>query len=138
MYRVKPPVKPFTRAVVIPRIKGKRSHAAKRRRRVSLKVRRHAGQRHTLVVFRSARHIYAHILEPGGRTIFGVSTLSKEFHKGKKSTGSVESAGLIGKLVAEKAIERGFRDFVFNRNGYLYHGRVKALAEAARKAGLRF
>ena len=123
---------------MIARIKGKRSHAATRQRRVSLKVRRHAGQRHMLVVFRSARHIYAHVVEPGGRPIFGISTLSKEFHKGKNSSGGVESAKLIGKLVAEKAIERGFREFVFNRNGYLYHGRVKALADAARKAGLRF
>ena len=91
-----------------------------------------------LIVFRSSRHIYAQIMEPGGKTIFGISTLSKEVRSGVKQTGSIEGAKTVGKLVAEKALEKGCSKVVFNRNGYLYHGRVKALAEAAREAGLKF
>jgi large subunit ribosomal protein L18 len=109
----------------------------KRRRRVSLRVRAHAADRHVLCVYRSARHIYAHILEPSGRMIFTVSTLSKELQE-QKLTGNVQSAKVVGKLVAQKAIERGVRKVVFNRNGFLYHGRVRALAEAAREGGLEF
>jgi large subunit ribosomal protein L18 len=82
--------------------------------------------------------MYAQIVEPGGRTVTGVSSLSKEIRDNQQKTGNAESAKLIGKLVAGKAIELGFRKVVFNRNGYLYHGRVKALAEAARETGLEF
>ncbi len=82
--------------------------------------------------------MYAQIVEPGGRTVTGVSSLSKEIRDSQQKAGNVESAKLVGKLVAAKAIELGFRKVVFNRNGYLYHGRVKALAEAAREAGLEF
>lgn len=112
--------------------------ATKRSRRIRAKVMRRAGDRHILVVFRSSRHIYAQIIEPGGKTVFGISTLSKEVRSGVKQAGSVEGARVVGKAVAEKALEKGFSKVVFNRNGYLYHGRVKALAEAAREAGLKF
>jgi len=89
-------------------------------------------------VSRSGRHIYAQVAEPGGRTVFGVSTRSKDIRALNKPTGNVTAAKLVGKLIAEKAIEKGVRQVVFNRNGYLYHGRVKALADAAREAGLQF
>ncbi len=118
-------------------LKKKIEQRDKRKRRVSLQVRSHAGDRHVLCVFRSAKHIYAHVLEPSGRMLFTVSTLSKEL-KEKKPAGNVQSAKLVGKLVAQKAIERGVRKVVFNRNGFLYHGRVRALAEAARESGLEF
>lgn len=91
-----------------------------------------------LIVFRSSRHIYAQIIEPGGKTVLGISTLSKEIRAGVKQTGSIEGARVVGKAVAEKVLDKGFSKVVFNRNGYLYHGRVKALAEAAREAGLKF
>jgi large subunit ribosomal protein L18 len=82
--------------------------------------------------------MYAQITEPAGRTVTGVSSLSKDVRGKQRFMGNVEGAKLVGKLVAAKAIELGFRKVVFNRNGYLYHGRVKALAEAAREAGLEF
>ncbi len=116
----------------------KNAQREKRQRRVMNKVRAAARDRHILTVFRSARHIYASFQEPGGRTIFSVSTLSKELRDGGKSSGNLESAKKVGKLAAQKAIEKGFGKVVFNRNGFLYHGRVRALAEAAREAGLKF
>ncbi len=116
----------------------KKAQREKRQRRVMSRVRAASRDRHILTVFRSDRHIYASVQEPGGRTIFSVSTLSKELRGEGKTGGNVESAGKVGKLAAEKAIERGFTKVVFNRNGFLYHGRVQALAEAARKAGLEF
>ena len=73
----------------------------------------------------------------GGRTIFSVSTLSKEL-RGGSGGGNLESAKKVGQLAATKAIEKGLKKVVFNRNGFLYHGRVRALAEAAREAGLEF
>lgn len=118
-------------------LKKKIDQRDKRRRRVSLRVRSHAVDRHILSVFRSAKHIYAHVLEPSGRMLFTVSTLCKELRE-KQLSGNVESAKLVGKLVAQKAIERGVRKVVFNRNGFLYHGRVRALAESAREGGLEF
>ncbi|MDP3937980.1 MAG: 50S ribosomal protein L18 [Deltaproteobacteria bacterium] len=112
--------------------------AEKRRRRIGAKVRLHAGDRHILSVSRSARHIYAQVSDPEGHTLFGISTRSKEFRALSQSTGNISAAKQVGQLVAEKAIEKGYRRVVFNRNGYLYHGRVKALADAAREAGLDF
>ena len=110
----------------------------KRRRRVGARIRLHAGDRHVLTVSKSDRHIYAQVADASGRTILGVSTRSKDIQALKKPTGNIEAAKLVGKLVAEKAIEKGCRKVVFNRNGFLYHGRVKALADAAREAGLEF
>ncbi len=110
----------------------------KRRRRIGAKIRLHAGDRHVLSVSRSARHIYAQVSDPGGCTLFGISTRSKAIRALNQPTGNVAAAKQVGKLVAEKAIEKGYRRVVFNRNGYLYHGRVKALADAAREAGLDF
>jgi large subunit ribosomal protein L18 len=73
-----------------------------------------------------------------GRTLVTVSTLSKDVREGLAATGNVEAARRVGKTLAGLARERQIEEVVFNRNGFLYHGRVKALAEAAREAGLRF
>jgi large subunit ribosomal protein L18 len=98
-----------------------------------------ASDRTRLTVYRSARHIYALLVDPeSGRTIASTSTRSKAVAGGADSTGNVEAAKRVGKAIAELALERQIEEVVFNRNGFLYHGRVKALAEAAREAGLRF
>jgi large subunit ribosomal protein L18 len=98
-----------------------------------------ASDRTRLTVYRSARHIYAQLVDPGsGRTITSMSTRSQSVAGGGQSTGNVEAAKRVGKAIAELALERQIEEVVFNRNGFLYHGRVKALAEAAREAGLRF
>jgi large subunit ribosomal protein L18 len=90
-----------------------------------------------LNVFRSSRHIYAQIInDTTGHTLVSASTLGPEL-KGI-SAGGVEAAKAVGKLVAERALAKGLSKVVFDRGGYLYHGRVAALAEAARAAGLEF
>ena len=92
-----------------------------------------------MTVFRSQKHIYAQLVDAEtGRTLFTVSTLSKELREGLASTGNVEAARRVGRALAGLARERQIDAVVFNRNGFLYHGRVKALAEAAREAGLKF
>jgi large subunit ribosomal protein L18 len=92
-----------------------------------------------LTVFRSAKHIYAQIVDAEtGRTITTVSSRSKQLMGDAAATGNVEAAKVVGKAIAEAAREKNIDRVVFNRNGFLYHGRVKALAEAAREAGLRF
>ena len=110
----------------------------KRRLRVRKKVMGTA-ERPRLNVFRSLRHIYAQIVDDDrGVTLCAASTLSPEL-KGKLASGSnVEAARAVGELIARKALERGIEKVVFDRAGYLYHGRVKALAEGARAAGLKF
>lgn len=91
-----------------------------------------------LTVFRSAKHIYAQLIDPvGGRTLGTVSTREKEI-AGGGPTGNVEAARKVGKAIADLAREKQIESVVFNRNGFLYHGRIKALAEAAREAGLKF
>ena len=109
---------------------------AARRARVSRRVRR--GDRTNLTVFRSARHIYAQLVDPiSGRTLGTVSTRSKGV-AGASATGNIEAAKKVGAAIAELAREKQIESVVFNRNGFLFHGRVKALAEAAREAGLKF
>ena len=91
-----------------------------------------------LVIYRSAKHIYAQIVEAeSGHTITTVSSRSKQV-MGGAATGNVEAAKTVGKAIAAAALEKKIDQVVFNRNGFLYHGRVKALAEAAREAGLQF
>ncbi|MGL4523453.1 MAG: 50S ribosomal protein L18 [Bacilli bacterium] len=90
-----------------------------------------------LNVFRSNQHIYAQIIDDAaGVTIASASTLDKELSLDAK--GNVAAAQAVGTLVATRAIEKGVKEVVFDRGGYLYHGRVKSLAEAAREAGLQF
>lgn len=92
-----------------------------------------------LNVFRSLSHIYAQIIDDTtGKTLVAASTLDGLLKGKVKSGGNKEAAGEVGKLIAEKAIENGIKKVVFDRGGYLYHGRVKELADAARKAGLEF
>ena len=93
----------------------------------------------SLTVFRSSKHIYAQIVDmSSGRTIAAVSSRSKAVMGDASATGGTVAAVLVGKAVAEAAREKQIERVVFNRNGFLYHGRIKALAEAAREAGLQF
>jgi large subunit ribosomal protein L18 len=97
-----------------------------------------SGVSHPRLVFRSAKHIYAQLVDPhDGHTIGSVSTLSESM-RGEGATGNVAAAKRVGAAVAALAAEKQIERVVFNRNGFLYHGRVKALAEAAREAGLKF
>ncbi|MGJ7922997.1 50S ribosomal protein L18 [Neobacillus sp. LXY-4] len=90
-----------------------------------------------LNVFRSNQHIYAQLIDDvNGVTLASASTLDKDF--GLESTGNLEAAQKVGELVAKRAVEKGITSIVFDRGGYLYHGRVKALADAARENGLEF
>jgi large subunit ribosomal protein L18 len=108
-----------------------------RKARVHSKIARSARTR--LTIFRSAKHIYAQLEDPiSGRTLGTVSTRSKAVAEGLSSTGSVAAAVKVGQAVAALAREKQIDRVVFNRNGFLYHGRVKALADAAREAGLQF
>jgi large subunit ribosomal protein L18 len=115
----------------------KREQWLKRRTRVLHRLER--SQRTRLTVFRSSRHIYAQLVDPvSGRTIASASTRS-EAVIGKQAPGSkVEAAQRVGKAIAELARRHQIEEVVFNRNGFLFHGRVKALADAARESGLRF
>jgi large subunit ribosomal protein L18 len=92
-----------------------------------------------LTVYRSLKHIYAQLFDPSsGRTIGTVSTRSKAVADGLESTSNIEAAKRVGTAVAALAKEKNIEKVVFNRNGFLYHGRVKAIADAAREAGLQF
>ena len=92
-----------------------------------------------LAVFRSEAHIYAQVIDDvAGATVVSASSVDKVAEGGKKKGGNVAAAKAIGKLVAERAKEKGIKSVVFDRGGYQYHGRVKALADAARAAGLEF
>lgn len=94
-------------------------------------------ERPRLSVYRSLNHIYVQIIDDTkGATLCSASTVEKDL-KGK-SGGNIESAKVVGKLIAERARSKGIETVVFDRGGYLYHGRVKSLAEAAREAGLKF
>ena len=110
----------------------------KRRKRVRSTI-RGADDRPRLNVFRSLKHIYVQaIVDTTGETLTCASTLSPELQGKLKSSGNVEAAKKVGELIAQKCLAKGIQKVVFDRNGYLYHGRVKALAEAARSSGLIF
>jgi large subunit ribosomal protein L18 len=92
-----------------------------------------------LAVHRTPQHIYAQIIAgDGASTLVAASTVEKELQKSLKSTGGVLAAEHIGAVIAERALKAGVTEVAFDRSGYLYHGRIKALAEAARKGGLKF
>jgi large subunit ribosomal protein L18 len=120
-------------------VSGKRvSGRLKRKLRVRTKV-RGTEERPRLTVYRSLKHIYAQVINDiTGQTLAAASTLSKELQGTIKATGNTEAARVVGELVAQKALERGIKRVVFDRNGFLYHGRIKQLAEAARQKGLEF
>lgn len=112
------------------------------------RIRRHARVRKKIVgsasrprlsVFRSLRHIYAQIIDDStGYTLASASTVSPEIVEKEKTPGKIGRAKLVGSLIAQKALQRGIKQVVFDRGGYKYHGRVRALAEAARESGLEF
>ncbi len=96
-------------------------------------------ERPRLNVFRSSKHMYAQIIDDtNGVTIVAASTLDKELREDVSNGGNVEAARRVGQLIAQRAQEKGLKNVVFDRGGYLYHGRIQALADAAREAGLEF
>ncbi|MBO32618.1 MAG: 50S ribosomal protein L18 [Rhodospirillaceae bacterium] len=111
----------------------------RRKKRTSARVRKVSKGRMRLSVYRSGKHIYAQVIDDTkGATLAAASSLDKDI-KGKVKNGAgKDAAGEVGKLVAERAKKAGVEVVVFDRGGYLYHGRVKALAEAARESGLAF
>ena len=107
----------------------------RRHRRVRGKISGTA-ERPRLDVFRSSKHIYAQIIDDvAGVTLVSASSMEKGF---EGFGGNIEAAGKVGKMIAEKALEKGIKTVVFDRGGFVYHGRVKALAEGAREGGLQF
>jgi large subunit ribosomal protein L18 len=111
----------------------------RRRQRVRYKLRQAAKGRLRLSVFRSSRHIYAQIIDDAaGRTLAAASTLDATVKPSLNSGGDREAATAVGKLIAERAKAAGIERVIFDRGAYLYHGRVKALADAAREGGLEF
>lgn len=111
----------------------------RRRHRTSGKVRVNNNGRMRLAVFRSSKHIYAQIIDDvNGLTLAAASSMDLEVRKEVEKGTNVEAASHVGKVVAQRAIKKGVNEVVFDRGGYLYHGRVKALAEAAREGGLSF
>jgi large subunit ribosomal protein L18 len=120
--------------VAAKRLRGR----SRRKQRVRKKVQGTA-DRPRLTVYRSLRHIYAQVINDNtGQTLAAASTLSKELRGTLQTMGNTEAAQAVGELVAQEALERGIKQVVFDRNGFLYHGRIKKLAEAARQKGLEF
>ncbi len=111
----------------------------RRKRRVRAAIARKGGGRPRLSVFRSGKHIYAQVIDDAhGRTLAAASSLDKAL-KGRLAKGTDKAAAAeVGKLLAERATTAGVKEVVFDRSGHLYHGRIKALAEAAREGGLAF
>jgi large subunit ribosomal protein L18 len=115
----------------------KRAGRLARRERVRHSIERSDHPR--LTIFRTARHMYAQLIDPAtGKTIAAASTRAKSIAGELGATGNVEGAKRVGQAIAELAREKSIERVVFNRNGFLYHGRVKAVADAAREAGLKF
>ena len=111
----------------------------RRRERLRFQLRQKAGGRPRLSVFRSGKNIYAQVIDDSaGRTIAAASTLDKDLRAALKTGADKDAAAAVGKLVAERALAAGITKVVFDRGAYLYHGRVKALADAAREGGLAF
>jgi large subunit ribosomal protein L18 len=111
----------------------------RRRERNRFQISRKSKGRLRLTVFRSGKHIYAQIIDDkAGKTLVSASSLEKDM-RGKTKTGADKAAAkTVGEMVADRALKAGIKEVVFDRGGYLYHGRVKELAEAARAAGLSF
>jgi large subunit ribosomal protein L18 len=111
----------------------------RRQGRVRGALQRAAHGRKRLSVFRSSKHIYAQVIDDAaGETLAAASSAEKTTREGLKTGANIEAAKTVGKLIAQRAQEQGIKDVVFDRGAYLYHGRVKALAEAAREGGLNF
>src|ERR1700712_183931 len=113
--------------------------ALRRRVRLRFQLRRKSIGRPRLSVFRSGKHIYAQVIDDAeGRTVAAASSLDRDLRTQLKAGADKDAASAVGKLVAERALAAGVTAVVFDRGAYLYHGRVKALAEAAREGGLAF
>jgi large subunit ribosomal protein L18 len=111
----------------------------RRKARVRRAIRKAANGRPRLSIHRSSKQIYAQVIDDAeGRTLASASSLEKDMREQLKSGGNIEAAVQIGKLVAERAKAAGVSQVIFDRSGYIYHGRVKALADAAREGGLDF
>jgi large subunit ribosomal protein L18 len=111
----------------------------RRTARVRRQIKAAAGDRPRLSVFRSSKHIYAQVIDDRkGETVAAASSLEKEMRGSLKTGADINAAKVVGKLVAERATAKGVKEVVFDRGGYIYHGRVKALADAAREGGLSF
>jgi len=120
---------------------NKKSRSEVRKKKHARLRNRFAGtaQRPRLAVFRSNNHIYAQIIDDTvSNTLVSASTLEKEIKAELEKTNNVEAAACVGTVIAKKALEKGITTVVFDRGGFIYHGKVKALAEAAREAGLEF
>ena len=112
---------------------------ARREAQVRRAIRRAASGRVRLSVFRSSKHIYAQVIDDTkGETLASASSIEKDMRGGMKNGANIAAAKAVGKLVAERATAKGVKEVVFDRGAYLYHGRVKALADAAREGGLSF
>jgi large subunit ribosomal protein L18 len=112
---------------------------ARRQERVRIGIRQKSAGRLRLSVFRSGLHIYAQIIDDAeGKTLAAASTIDKTLKGSLKSSANIEAAKAVGKLIAQRAVEKGIKEVAFDRGGYKYHGRVKALADAAREGGLSF
>jgi large subunit ribosomal protein L18 len=110
----------------------------KRKKRIRIKVSGDA-EKPRLCVFKSLNQIYAQLVDDvSGKVITGGSTLTKEVREGTKTGGNIEAAKKVGKYIGKKALNMGITHVVFDRNGFKYHGRIKALADSAREAGLIF
>ncbi|MGD9784001.1 MAG: 50S ribosomal protein L18 [Hyphomicrobiaceae bacterium] len=111
----------------------------RRKARVRRELKKHTTNRPRLSVHRSSKHIYAQVIDDdAGRTLAAASTLEKDLKGNLKTGADKAAAAAVGKLLAERATKAGVKSVVFDRGGYLFHGRVKALADAAREAGLDF
>ena len=116
--------------------------------RSEIRNKKHARMRHRLsgtaecprlTVFRSNKHMYAQIVDDiAGKTLVSASTLQADVKEGLQYTDNVEASAKVGKAIAEKAVQAGIKNVVFDRGGFIYHGKIQALADAAREAGLEF
>ncbi|MCB1384784.1 MAG: 50S ribosomal protein L18 [Nitratireductor sp.] len=117
------------------------NHSSTKRRaaRVRRQLRKVAGDRPRLSIHRSSKNIYAQVIDDQkGVTVAAASTLDKDLRGNLKTGADTDAAAAVGKLVAERAVKAGVKEVIFDRGAFLYHGRVKALAEAAREGGLSF
>ncbi len=115
---------------------------ASERRRIHKRIRRRisgSSSRPRLCIYRSSKYVYAQIVDDTkGATLVAASTAEKDLRGDLKNGGNIQASKLVGKAVAERARAKGIESVVFDRGGYLYHGRIKAVAEAARESGLKF
>ena len=116
-----------------------RDRTERRKATVRRSVKAAAGSRMRLSVFRSSKHIYAQVIDDNkGVTLASASSIEKAMREGMKTGANKDAAKAVGKLVAERAGQKGIKEVVFDRGAYRYHGRIKALADAARESGLKF